>query len=235
MTIVFVVPPIMIFLAKSPIVSKYDLSSINAIRCGAAPLSKDIENMVKKRIGVKNIFQGYGMTEGTYSFCSQTERYNTNGSVGVLVRGVYGRVVDIESGELLGANQIGELQFKSKSIMKGYIGNAQATSDTIDADGWLHTGDVGYYDTNGELYIVDRIKELIKFKGFQVPPAEIEAVLLSHPQIKDTGVVGVPHEKNGEAAFAFVVKQPNAMINEPIVFQYVAGNNLSNAFFFPQI
>lgn len=107
--------------------------------------------------------------------------------------------------------------------MKGYIGNKQATSETIDADGWLHTGDIGYYDRNGEFYIVDRIKELIKYKAFQVPPAEIEALLVTHPKIKDAGVVGVPHEQSGEAAFAFVVKQPNAQITENDVAQYVAG------------
>lgn len=230
-TTVYAVPPTMVFLAKSPLVLTYDLSSVKVIWSGAAPLSKKVENIVKDRTGVKLIRQGYGMTEGTYTFCAQNDQYHTNGSVGVLLRGLYGRVVDVDSGKILEPNQTGELHFKGQTIMKGYIGNAQATSATIDADGWLHTGDVGYYDTNGEWFIVDRIKELIKYKAFQVPPAEIEAVLLTHPQIKDAGVVGVLKEESGEAAFAFVVKQPNAQITECDVFQYVAGDHPISSLF----
>lgn len=218
----------MLLLAKSPLVSKYDISCLQVIWCGAAPLSRDIETEVKMRTGTKLVRQGYGMTEGTFAFCAQDDIHNTIGSVGVLWKGIYGRVVDIESGQCLGPYQKGELHFKGQNIMKGYIGNAQATSDTIDAEGWLHTGDVGYYDERGEWYIVDRIKELIKFKGFQVPPAEIEALLLTHPQIKDAGVVGLKDEKCGEVAFAFVVKQPGAQINENDVIQFVAGKFKNN-------
>lgn len=216
-------PPIIIFLVKSPLVAQYDLSSLHTIICGAAPLSRKVELLAKQRIGVKTIRQGYGMTECTYIFTCQNDYYHTNGSVGVIVKGIHARVVDVENGKYLGPNEIGELHFKGKSVMKGYIGNAQATSATIDADGWLHTGDIGYYDKNGEFYIVDRIKELIKYKGFQVPPAEIEALLLMHPKIKDAGVVGVPNEDSGEAAFAFVVKQLGANITEKEVTQFVAG------------
>lgn len=108
--------------------------------------------------------------------------------------------------------------------MKGYIGDKLATSATIDKQGWLHTGDIGYYDRDGEWFIVDRIKELIKYKGFQVPPAEIEAVLLTHPGVKDVGVIGTPDEVAGELAVAFVVLQPNAVLTKEEVIQYVAGN-----------
>lgn len=163
------------------------------------------------------------MTEGTFAFCTQNDIYHTNGSVGVLYKGVYGRVIDIETGKCLGARQEGELHFKGPNTMKGYIGNKQATSATIDADGWLHTGDIGYFDENCEWYVTDRIKELIKYKGFQVPPAEIEAVLLTNPHIKDAGVIGVPNELAGELAFAFVVKQAKAQITEGDVLRYVAG------------
>lgn len=219
----FLVPPIMVFLAKSEVISKYDLSSLHTIISGAAPLSKKIEMAVKERIGVKTVRQGYGMTECTYIFTCQNDNYHTNGSVGTLVKGIHARVVDVESGKVLGPNETGELHFKGRNVMKGYIGNLQATSSTIDADGWLHTGDIGYFDENGEFYIVDRIKELIKYKAFQVAPAELEALLLTNPKIQDAGVVGVPHEEGGEAAFAFVVKQPNAQITENEVIQYVAG------------
>lgn len=214
----------MVFLAKSPLVEKYDLSSLQVIWSGAAPLSKKLEMAVKNRIGIKCVRQGYGMTEGTFAFCAQNDNLHSNGSVGPLQIGTYARVVDVDTGECLGPNQKGELHFKGTCIMKGYIGNRQATSAAVDSDGWLHTGDIGYYDDNGEFYIVDRIKELIKYKGFQVPPAEIEALLLTNSQIKDAGVVGVPDEQCGETAFAFVVKQPNATITEKDVIQYVAGN-----------
>lgn len=213
----------MILLAKSPLVPKYDLSSMHSIICGAAPLGKKLEIEIKNRIGVKIVRQGYGMTEGTFALCTQDDNQHTNGSVGVLYKAVYGRVVDIDTGKCLGVRQAGELHFKGPCIMKGYVGDKLATSATIDDDGWLHTGDVGYYDESGEWFVVDRIKELIKYKGYQVPPAEIEALLLTNPNIKDAAVIGIPNELAGELAFAFTVKQPNAQINETDVIQYVAG------------
>lgn len=218
-----VVPPIMVFFAKSPKINNYDLSSIQQIVVGAAPTSEKIIDSVMKRIGVQRIFQGYGMTEGTLAFTSPKGDLQKRGSVGFLQRGIYGRVVDIASGKVLGSNQRGELQFKGNTIMKGYIGDRQATSATIDSDGWLHTGDIGYYDENGEWYIVDRIKELIKYKAFQVPPAEIEALLLTHKEIKDVGVIGIEDELCGELACAFVVKQPNSKITEKEIIKFVAG------------
>lgn len=218
----------MVFLAKSPLVSKYDLSSLQVIWCGAAPLSKTIETEVKNRIGIRIVRQGYGMTEGTFAFCAQDDNNHTNGSVGILLKGIYARVIEVESGECLGPRQKGELHFKGENIMKGYIGDKHATNATIDADGWLHTGDIGYYDENGEWFVVDRIKELIKYKGFQVPPAEIEALLLTHPKIKDVGVVGLPNELTGESAFAFVVKQPGMKITEKEVIDFVAGEKLNS-------
>lgn len=220
----------MVLLAKSNLVKKYDLSSLQVIWCGAAPLSNKIETEVKLKTGVKTIRQGYGMTEGTFAFCGQDDVYHTNGSVGVLLKGVYARVVDVNTGKILGPNQKGELHFKGKSIMKGYVGDRQATSSTVDSEGWLHTGDVGYYDRNGEWYIVDRIKELIKYKGFQVPPAEIEALLLTHPRIKDCGVVGLPDELCGEVALAFVVKKPGMQLTEKDVIKYVAGTFIAKPF-----
>lgn len=213
----------MVILAKSSLVDQYDLRSWHNIWCAAAPLDKALESMVRNRIGVKIIRQGYGMTESSFACCRQSDTHHTEGAIGVLLRGIHGRVVDIEHGGILGPNQTGELQFKGKNIMKGYIGNAEATRDTIDSQGWLHTGDVGYYNENDEWFITGRIKELIKYNAYQVPPAEIEAVLLTHPQIQDAGVVGVPHEKYGEVAIGFVVKQPKAQITENDVIEFIAG------------
>lgn len=204
---------------------KYDLSSLKVIWCGAAPLSKDVEDAVRNRVGVPVIRQGYGMTEGTLAFTGQTDDYHQSGSVGVIRKGTWGKIIDTETGRTLGPHCRGELCFKGTTIMKGYVGDQLATSATIDRDGWLHTGDVGYYDENGEFFIVDRIKELIKYKAFQVPPAEIEAVLLTHSGIKDVGVIGVPDPDAGELALAFVVRQPNANLSREEVIKYVAGKN----------
>ncbi|KAG4067238.1 hypothetical protein HA402_000229 [Bradysia odoriphaga] len=217
------VPPLMLILAKHPLVSKYDLSSLLVIFCGAAPLSKEIEDEVYKRIGVLAIRQGFGMSEMTLSVLQQDQEHCTSGSVGCLRPGMYGKVIDPDTGKILGPNEHGELCFKGSAVMKGYIGNRQATKQTIDDDGWLYTGDIGYYDDNHEWFIVDRIKELIKYKGFQVPPADVENVLLTHPDIMDAGVVGVPNEAAGELPMAFVVKKRNAKLTEKDVIDYVAG------------
>lgn len=161
----------MVFLAKNEIVDRYDLSSLRLILCGAAPLSKELELAVTDRLANPNLVvkQGYGMTELTVGVLSQKEIIKP-GSVGELNAGVYAKVVD-EDGNSLGPNNRGELCFKGSVMMMGYVNDEQATSATIDKDGWLHTGDVGYYDEDFQFFIVDRIKELIKWKGFQVPPA----------------------------------------------------------------
>jgi 4-coumarate--CoA ligase len=169
--VVFMVPPLMVFLAKNEIVDKYNLSSLRFILSGAAPLSKELENAVKDRL--KNprlvVKQGYGMTEFTVGVLCQKDIVKP-GSVGDLNSGTYGKVID-EDGNTLGPHKKGELCFKGEVVMLGYINDEAATSGTIDKDGWLHTGDVGYYDEDLQFFIVDRIKELIKWKGFQVPPA----------------------------------------------------------------
>ncbi|CAO1369203.1 unnamed protein product [Diamesa tonsa] len=220
---IVVVPPIMVFLAKSPLVDEYDLSSIEEINCGAAALSKDTEDQVKKRFRTKVIVrQSYGMSEATLGTLTSKDIVKP-GSVGSPVQGIYAKVID-ERGNALGPNQNGELCFKGKIIMKGYINNPEATRETIDADGWLHSGDIGYYDEEFQFYIVDRLKELIKYKAFQVAPAEVEGILLSNPKIKDAGVIGIPDEECGELPFAYIVKQPGVQISEQEVINFVAKN-----------
>lgn len=222
-TLLLLAPPIMVFLAKSPLVDQYDLSSLKLISSGAAPLGKEIQQAVSVRLNVETVTQGYGMSEGTLTFLGQTAVYNKPGSVGIVRAGLWAKVIDTETGKALPAYEHGEICFKGVVIMKGYIGDSAATRNAIDKDGWLHTGDIGYYDDNLEFFIVDRIKELIKYKGFQVPPAELEAILLTNPMIKDAAVIGVPDEKSGELPMAFVVKYENANINEQIVLDFVAG------------
>lgn len=222
---VHVVPPLMMFLAKSPLVSKYSLSSLKIIYCGAAPLSRELEQAVQDRLGIPFVRQGYGMTEATVGLTSQTDDYTKRGSVGGIRAGTMGRVID-EKGMNLGPNEPGELLFGGPTIMKGYIGDAVSTNSTVDSDGWLHTGDIGYYDEQGEYFIVDRLKELIKFNGFQVPPAEIEGILQQHREIADAGVIGVPDDRAGELPMAFVVRANGSQITEKEIVDYVAGAGL---------
>ncbi|XP_060857878.1 uncharacterized protein LOC132935368 [Metopolophium dirhodum] len=228
-TVLFAVPPLMIFLAKHPLVDKYNLSCLNVIYSGAAPLSLDIENEVINRIGKGKplkVFQGYGMTELSIlsTFPGQNEAEHVNGSVGKLICGMSGKVIDLNNGKSLGVNKSGELCFKGPMVMNGYYENPEATTTTIDGEGWLHTGDVGYYDKYYNFYIVDRLKELIKYKGYQVAPAELESLLLTHPEIEDVAVTGIPNLEAGELPMAFVVKVPNSALNEKDVVQFVHKN-----------
>lgn len=172
--VAFLVPPLMIFLSKNKIVDNYDLSSLRLITCGAAPLSKETELEVKSRLNNPNLIikQGYGLTEltGAAGGVLSSKGITKPGSVGEVNTGVSAKVID-ENGTTLGPNQKGELCFKGSLMMMGYINDESATKGTIDEQGWLHTGDIGYFDEDLQFYVVDRIKELIKWKGFQVPPA----------------------------------------------------------------
>ncbi|XP_065073268.1 uncharacterized protein LOC135697456 isoform X2 [Ochlerotatus camptorhynchus] len=221
-TMVFVVPPLVVFLAKHPLVDSYDLSSVDSLLCGAAPLSKETEDLVKKRLNIRHVRQGYGMSETTLATLVQSGEGHKAGSVGIVQVGTLAKVIDPATGKLLGPNQHGELCFKGSQIMKGYIGNEVATKETIDKEGWLHTGDIGYYDQDYEFFIVDRLKELIKYKAYQVPPAELEAILLTNPKIKDAAVIGLPDESAGELPMAFVVKQEGVDVTEAEIKKYVA-------------
>uniref|UniRef100_A0A182W5X3 Luciferin 4-monooxygenase n=1 Tax=Anopheles minimus TaxID=112268 RepID=A0A182W5X3_9DIPT len=219
------VPPIVLFLAKHPLIESYDLSSVQTIICGAAPLSRETEQLLLRRLPhIAHVRQGYGMSELTLATLIQSGDDHKPGSVGRVQIGTQVKVIEPTTGKTLGPNERGELCFRGTQVMKGYIGDDQATRHTIDADGWLHSGDVGYYDEDGEFFVVDRLKELIKYKGFQVPPAEIEAVLLTHPAVLDAAVIGIPDEAAGELPFAFVVRHPDeagAAITEPEIVKYV--------------
>lgn len=215
--VMFLVPPLMVFLAKHPMVDGFDLSSMRVVICGAAPLSKELEQAVYDRLKnpLMKIRQGYGMSELSLSVLLQKEIFKP-GSVGDVNAGSIVKIID-EQGKSLGPNKRGELCFKGNQLMIGYIGDDKATSETIDRDGWLHTGDVGYYDDDKQFFIVDRIKELIKWKGFQVPPAEIEGLLLTHRKIKDAAVIGIPDELAGELPLAFVVRADKNLTEEEVI------------------
>jgi acyl-CoA synthetase (AMP-forming)/AMP-acid ligase II len=213
-----VVPPIALALAKHPAVDGADLSSLRLIMSGAAPLGAELSEAVAARLGVTTI-QGYGMTETspvTHVSPTEPERVKP-GTIGLPVPGTETRVVDPETRE---DGTRGELLIRGPQVMAGYLNNEEATRHTIDEDGWLHTGDVAEIDEDGYFAIVDRLKELIKYKGFQVPPAELEAILITHPAVADCAVIGVPDEEAGELPKAFVVC--SGEVGDEEILAYVA-------------
>jgi acyl-CoA synthetase (AMP-forming)/AMP-acid ligase II len=205
----FAVPPIVLGLAKAPIVDNFDLSSLKLIFSGAAPLGGDIAEECAQRVGCE-VVQGYGMTElSPVSHCTVEGDFRA-GSSGVTISNTETRIVDPETGEDQTVGGRGELWVRGPQVMKGYLNNAEATALTIDDEGWLHTGDVAIVDEHHHVAIVDRIKELIKYKGFQVPPAELEALLVTHPSVVDAAVIGIEDDEAGELPKAFIVPAPNA-------------------------
>jgi acyl-CoA synthetase (AMP-forming)/AMP-acid ligase II len=204
-TIAVVVPPIVLAMARHPAVSRYDLSSLRLVGCGAAPLGADLQQECARRVGAP-VGQGYGMTEAVAAMTLFDPTLPVvPGSAGVLLPGMSARIVDPGSGEDVPPWETGELWVRGPSLMTGYLGRAGATAATIDADGWLHTGDLARFDLDGNLFVEDRLKELIKVKGLQVAPAELEAVLRTHPAIADAAVIGMPDERAGERPKAVVV------------------------------
>jgi len=202
----YLVPPIVLALAKHPAVDRFDLSSLKVILSGAAPLDGGLAEACAERLGC-NVFQGYGLTETSpvTHITPEDPALNRPGSIGQLLPNTEARVVDVATGEDLGPDRDGEIWIRGPQVMKGYLNNPEATAATIDGEGWLHTGDIGHADEDGYFVIVDRLKELIKYKGYQVPPAELEAVLLGHPAISDAAVIPSADEEAGEIPKAFVV------------------------------
>jgi acyl-CoA synthetase (AMP-forming)/AMP-acid ligase II len=214
-TFAHLVPPVMLALAKHPAVDDYDLSSLHTVFSGAAPLGEALTKACIERLGFQ-VKQGYGMTETSpATHCTGSDAGNIkHGSVGICVPNTECKIVDVETGVAVGAGQRGELWVRGPQIMKGYHNQPAATQATLDEEGWLHTGDVGYVDEGGHFYIVDRVKELIKYKGFQVAPAELEAILLTHRAVADAAVIPSPDEEAGEVPKAFVVLKAEASPEE---------------------
>jgi len=207
---VYIAPPVAVALAKHPIVDQYDLSCVDVIFSGAAPLDAELGHAVAKRLGC-TVLQGYGMTElSPVSHCIPDDRPDMDlNSCGVAIPNVVCKLVDPESGEEVGPGERGELWVMGPNVMSGYLNNPEATAITLDDEGYLHTGDVATVTDDGVFTIVDRVKELIKYKGYQVPPAELEALLLTHDKIADAAVIGVRDAEGEEVPKAFVVRQEN--------------------------
>jgi len=193
-TFAYVVPPVVLLLGKSPLIEKFDLSSIRMLNSGAAPLTRDLVDAVYKRLKIP-IKQGYGLSETSPTTHMQAwEDWNVHiGSVGKLLPNLTAKYINAEEKEVP-AGETGELWIKGPNIFKGYLNNPEGTKNALTEDGYFKTGDVGHQDSKGNFYITDRVKELIKYKGFQVPPAELEGLLLGNADVDDVAVIGIYEE-----------------------------------------
>ncbi len=230
-TYLYIAPPIAVALAKHPIVDQFDISTVHTIFSGAAPLDGETAELAARRLGAR-MMQGYGMSE--LSPVSHAMPFTRDdipvSSVGTLLPNITCKLIDPASGEEItatgddGVSAAGELWISGPNVMLGYLGNPEATAETLDADGFLHTGDIAVYNEGGWFTIVDRLKELIKYKGYQIAPAELEALLLSHPQVMDAAVIGVLDDDKQEIPKAFIVAAPDAGLTEDAVMAFVADN-----------
>lgn len=215
------VPPILVFLGKHPIVDQYDLSSLHELSSGAAPLGDDLASAVSNRLSCR-VTQGYGMTE-TSPVATANPLPDDNpqpASCGKVLPNMAIKIADLTTLEALGPNEQGEVWMRGPNIMAGYLNQPDATAATLTKDGWLRSGDIGYMDENGYLFVVDRLKELIKYKGFQVAPAELEGLLLGHDAVADVAVIPSPDEEAGEVPKAFIIKK--AEVSEDEIMNWVA-------------
>ncbi|KAL8137810.1 hypothetical protein V2J09_003811 [Rumex salicifolius] len=225
-----VVPPILQKLVRSPVVDEFDLSrlSLQAVMTAAAPLAPELLKAFEAKFPGVQVQEAYGLTEHSCITLTHSSRQGApakKNSVGHILPNIEVKFVDPDTGVSLPANTPGELCVRSQCVMQGYYKNQEETDHTIDDQGWLHTGDVGYIDDDGDVFVVDRIKELIKYKGFQVAPAELEAVLLTNTLIEDVAVVPLPDEEAGEIPAACVVMSQGAReTTEEDIMEFVSGH-----------
>ena len=223
-TMLYTVPPVGLGLTQYPRVSDHDLSALRVGFIGAAPLSADMQQRLQQVLGFPMI-QGYGLTE-TSPFANadfaEPERSRL-GSIGPAASDTEERVVDLELGtQPVGSGEVGELLIRGPQVMQGYLNNPEATAETLTEDGWLHTGDIVRMDADGYVWVMDRKKELIKYKGFQVPPAELEGLLLEHPAVLDAAVIGKADAESGEIPKAFVVTKPGTEVSGQDIMGFVS-------------
>ncbi|KDP26770.1 hypothetical protein JCGZ_17928 [Jatropha curcas] len=218
-------PPIVVAMVKDrEVVDGYDLSSLEVVGCGGAPLRKSVVELFRQRFPNVILGQAYGLTESTARVFGTVgpEEGQVIGATGKLMPNCQAKIVDPDTGISLPPGSSGELWLRGPTIMKGYVGDEEATAATLDSEGWLRTGDLCYIDNEGFLFFVDRIKELIKYKGYQVAPAELEHLLQSHPDIAEASVIPYPNEEAGQVPVAFVVRQHGRRINESQIKDFIA-------------
>jgi long-chain acyl-CoA synthetase len=233
-TVEMAVAPIALAIASHPCLESYDLSSLRFIMWGATPVSESVAETVTRRTGI-GWLPAYGTTELPVIACNPIGGARLD-SVGRPVHGVQVRVVSLQTGEPVGPGEVGEIQARSESLMAGYLPR-EATRDAM-CDGWYRTGDVGYLDTGGWLRITDRSKEMIKVRGFQVAPAEIEAVLHAHPAVEDCAVFGIPDGIDGESVVAAVATRAPvdaAELRARVGERLASYKSLSRVVFVPEI
>ena len=218
-----VVPPIVLALTRHPLVAAHDLSAVTQIFSAAAPMGAETGLACAARLGCE-VMQGYGMTEASPVTHATAPGQSRPGSVGLVLPDTECRIIDTETGVDAVAGAVGEVWVRGPQVMQGYLNNPEATARTIDADGWLQTGDVGRIDADGYLFIIDRVKELIKYKGFQVAPAELEALLLTHADVADAAVVGQADAEAGEVPVAFVVRSGGDGVDAAALQAHVAAH-----------
>lgn len=218
----YLVPPLVLMLARSPVVDAHDLSSLREVVCGAAPLDAAVADELAARLGCE-VSQGYGMTETSPVVANGASLSGAAKSrtVGTLVPHTQARFVDPDTLEDMSQHQPGEILIRGPQVMKGYLNRPEETASALLPQGWLRTGDVGRIDADGNLHIVDRIKELIKYKGYQIAPSELEGHLLQHPCVRDAAVIPVPDAEAGEVPKAFIVLKPQAQATADELMAFV--------------
>jgi len=221
--VLFTAPPVGVALSQTPLVDDYDVSSLRFIMFGAAPMSAELQLRIQERMGT-SVVQGYGLTETSpVSHMDFNDDRAKPGTIGPPLGDVEQRVVDMEDGVTdLASGELGELLLRGPNVMKGYYNEPEATANAITPEGWFHTGDLVTMDDDGYVTVLDRKKELIKYSGFQVPPAELEGILLEHPAVADVAVIGKENLETGEIPKAFVVKKAGANVTGEELMDYVA-------------
>ncbi|XP_052742116.1 uncharacterized protein LOC112048455 [Bicyclus anynana] len=217
----YIVPPIAVFLGKHPAVTPKHFESVLDIVCGAAPVSKSDAAAILDKKKELIFRQGYGLTETNGGVSVGHNKDTNHASVGHIFNGTELKIADLNTQKALGPDEEGEIWFRGPNIMREYYKNEAATKEVLTEDGWYKTGDIGKYDKDSYLYVTDRLKELIKVKGFQVPPAELEMILRTHPKILDCAVLGIPDPISGEVPKAFIVPQPGQNIKNEEILEYV--------------
>ncbi|XP_020587976.1 4-coumarate--CoA ligase-like 4 [Phalaenopsis equestris] len=216
-----IVPPVLVAMVGSDKV--LSLGTVKKVACGGATLGREMVDEFREKFPGVHILQGYGLTEATAlgSSIVTEEESRRYGSVGLLVQNTEARIVDPVSGEFLPVNRKGELWLRGPYVTKGYLNNPEATKLTVDQEGWLKTGDLCYIDEDGYLFVIDRIKELIKYKAYQVAPAELEDLLLKHPEIIDAAVIPFPDKEVGQYPMGYVVRRKGSELSESMVIDFI--------------
>ncbi|KAJ8681812.1 hypothetical protein QAD02_017604 [Eretmocerus hayati] len=211
---IFISPPVVSLLSKSKVFTRYKCESLKLLMTGGERMTREILQDLQNSLPHALVINSYGMTETGGTIAASLEGSRRIESVGFLVANMKLKIIDLKDGKALESGQEGEICVRTPKLMTCYYKNPTATQDIFDREGWLHTGDKGYYDENGEVFVVDRLKEIMRIRGHQVSPFEIEELLITHPAVMLTAVVPIPHEVDGDYPMAFVKKCDGLEVTE---------------------